>query len=59
MLRFRYIESVTMQYQAEILIPLFAILSGVAIPYFCIHLAVLRREGQKRNSLGNCQAPRR
>ena len=32
MLRFRYIESVTMQYQAEILIPLFAMLSGVAIP---------------------------
>lgn len=32
MLRLRYIESVTMQYQAEILIPIFAILSGVAIP---------------------------
>ena len=32
MLRLRYIESVTMQYQAEILIPLFAMLSGVAIP---------------------------
>lgn len=32
MLRLRYIKSVTMQYQAEILIPLFAMLSGVAIP---------------------------
>ena len=32
MLRLRYIESVTMQYQAEILIPIIAMLSGVAIP---------------------------
>ena len=32
MLRVRYIESLIMQYQAEILIPIFAMLSGVAIP---------------------------